>query len=76
MFGVKCQTIRQPLHRGALDKQSFHRGSTNIADCRPPLGALPLSLKPGYSILYYAMLCYSILYHTTLYYTTLHFSFL
>ena len=28
---------------GALDKQSFHRGSTNIAERRPPSGALPLS---------------------------------
>ena len=32
---------------GAPDEQSFHRGSKRIVKCRPPLGALPLSLAPG-----------------------------
>ena len=48
LLGVDCQTIRLPLHRWALDKHNFHRGSTNIVECRPPLGALPLSLRPGW----------------------------
>ena len=43
-LGVDCQTIRPPLHRWALDKQSFHWGLKTIVECRPPLGALPLSL--------------------------------
>ena len=36
-----------PLHRWALDKQSFHRGRRNLVECRPPLGALPPSPKVG-----------------------------
>ena len=36
-------TIWLPLHRWALDKQSCHCGLTDIVECRPPLGALPLS---------------------------------
>ena len=39
--GLSCQTIRLPMHRWALDKQSFHWGSTDIVECRPPLRALP-----------------------------------
>ena len=33
-----------PLHRLALDTQSFHSGLTNIVECRPPLrSASPFS---------------------------------
>ena len=38
-----CQTIRPPLHKWALEKQSFHWGLKHIVECRPPLGAIPLS---------------------------------
>ena len=42
-LACNCQTIRPPPHRWALDKQSSHRGLTDIVECRTPLGALPLS---------------------------------
>ena len=38
LFGVDCQTIRLPLHRCIW-------WAKNIAECRPLLGALPLSLS-------------------------------
>ena len=44
-FAADCQTIRLPLHIWALDKQSFHWVLKNIVECRPPLGAPPLSLS-------------------------------
>ena len=47
LFGADCQTIRLPLHRRALDKLSFHRGSTHVVGCRPCSGALPFSLTPS-----------------------------
>ena len=37
---VDCHTIRLPLHRWALDKHIFHRGSQHIAECRPPSSEL------------------------------------
>ena len=48
----------------------------NIAECRPPLGALPLSLtilaKVYFAITYYNMQHYTMLYYTTLYYTVIY----
>ena len=44
VWTVKPSPQPLPLHRWALDRQSFPRGSTAIVECRPPLGALPLSL--------------------------------
>ena len=48
-LGVDCQIIRLPLHSWALDKQSFHSGSKHIVECRPHLGAFPLSLRQGHA---------------------------
>ena len=45
LLGADCRTIRLPPHRWALDKHICHWGLTDIAGCRPPLGALPLSLS-------------------------------
>ena len=42
-FGADCQAINLPLHRRALDKQSFRRGSTNVVECRPLRSAHPFS---------------------------------
>ena len=43
VLGADCRTIRPPLRGWALDKQSFPRGSKNVVECRPPLGARPLA---------------------------------
>ena len=43
LVGADCQTIGLPLHRWALGKQSSQRALINIVECRPPVGALPLS---------------------------------
>ena len=32
LFGAECQTIMLPLHRWALDKQSFYRGLNHIVE--------------------------------------------